>query len=41
MKFSIIKLDKDNRMLRIGLGKNEGRPFFRLDLWWAGFRVSY
>jgi hypothetical protein len=35
-----IKLDKDNRMLRIGFGKNEGRWFFRVDLWFAGFRLT-
>jgi hypothetical protein len=35
-----IKLDKDNRMLRVGFGKNEGRWFFRVDLWFAGFRLT-
>lgn len=33
-----IPLDAKNRMLRIGFGKNEGRWFFRIDLWFAGFR---
>jgi hypothetical protein len=35
-----IKLDKLNRMLRIGFGKNNGHWFFRLDLWWFGIRIS-
>ncbi|WCO82140.1 hypothetical protein vBPpSSYP_158 [Pseudomonas phage vB_PpS_SYP] len=35
-----IKLDEKNRMVRIGLGKNEGRWFFRIDLWSVGFRLS-
>lgn len=35
-----IDLDKNNRMLRIGFGKNEGRWFFRVDLWFVGFRLS-
>lgn len=33
-----IKLNEYNRMLRVGFGKNEGRWFIRLDLWWYGFR---
>ena len=35
-----ITLSPENRMLRIGFGKNEGRWFFRIDLWVVGFRVS-
>jgi len=35
-----ITLDKDNRMLRIGFGKHNGNWFFRLDLWWVGFRLK-
>jgi hypothetical protein len=35
-----IPLDKDNRMLRFGFGKNEGRWFVRIDLWFAGFRLT-
>jgi hypothetical protein len=35
-----ITLDKDNRMLRIGFGKHNGNWFFRLDLWWIGFRLK-
>lgn len=40
MKFSTIPLDKDNRMLRIGFGKNKGIYFFRVDLWCIGVRIS-
>ena len=35
-----LKLDKDNRMLRFGLGKNKGKWFTRLDLWFYGFRLA-
>ena len=35
-----IPLDKDNRMLRIGFGKNNGSWFFRIDLWVTGFRFK-
>jgi hypothetical protein len=35
-----IILDKNNRMLRIGFGKHNGNWFFRIDLWWAGFRLK-
>jgi hypothetical protein len=27
-------------MLRVGFGKNEGRWFARVDLWWKGFRIG-
>ena len=37
---TIIKLDSNNRMLRIGFGKNHGRWFARVDLWFIGIRVS-
>jgi hypothetical protein len=40
MKVARLPLDEDNRMLRAGFGKHAGRWFFRLDLWWAGFRVT-
>jgi hypothetical protein len=40
MKFEKIPLDKDNRMLRIGFGKNKGQYFFRIDLWFIGFRIK-
>ena len=35
-----INMDQDNRMLRIGFGLNAGRPFFRIDLWWIGYRIA-
>jgi hypothetical protein len=35
-----ILLDRDNRMLRIGFGKNQGHWFFRIDFWFVGFRLS-
>lgn len=35
-----IPLDKDNRMLRIGFGKNNGSWFFRVDLWFIGIRLK-
>ena len=40
MKLTKIDLGKTNRMLRIGLGKNEGNWFFRVDLWCIGYRVT-
>lgn len=35
-----ITLDKNNRMLRIGFGKHEGKWFARIDLWWVGYRLK-
>lgn len=35
-----IDLDKFNRMLRFGFGKNKGKWFVRIDLWWVGFRLT-
>ena len=35
-----IPLNKDNRMLRIGFGKNDGNWFARVDLWCVAFRIS-
>lgn len=35
-----INLDKDNRMLRIGIGKNKATWFFRIDLWAVGYRIK-
>ena len=40
MKITKINLNKENRMLRIGFGLNRGNKFFRLDLWWIGYRYS-
>jgi hypothetical protein len=35
-----IILDKDDRMLRIGFGKNKSNWFARIDLWYVGYRIS-
>lgn len=40
MNITRIPLDKDNRMLRIGFGKNNASWFFRIDLWIIGFRIK-
>ncbi len=40
MVITSIPLDKDNRMLRIGFGKNNGLWFFRIDLWFKGYRIK-
>jgi hypothetical protein len=40
MKLTKIKLNSQNRMLRIGFGLNKGNKFFRIDLWWIGYRLS-
>lgn len=37
---SLLKLDKQNRMLRIGFGKHKGAWFFRIDLWFFGVRFA-
>ena len=40
MKVTKILLDIDNRMIRIGFGKNKGLLFFRIDLWNIGYRIN-
>lgn len=40
MKLTTLELDEDNRMLRIGFGKNKGKWFSRIDLWFKGFRLT-
>lgn len=40
MKIYKILLDEDNRMLRIGFGKNNKEWFFRIDLWCVGYRFK-
>ena len=40
MKLIRISLDENNRMLRIGFGKHKKTWFFRLDLWFIGFRIN-
>jgi len=40
MKIDKIKLNHDNRMIRIGFGKHDGNWFFRIDLWYKGYRIK-
>ena len=40
MKLHAIPLDRANRMLRIGFGKNDGNWFARIDLWVVGIRLT-
>lgn len=40
MRIDKIPLDKNNRMLRIGFGKNKVIWFFRIDIWWVGYRFK-
>ena len=40
MKIDKIKLDHNNRMIRIGFGKHDGNWFFRIDLWYKGYRIK-
>lgn len=40
MTLTKIHLDKNNRMLRIGFGNNEGNWFARVDFWFIGFRIT-
>jgi len=35
-----ILMDSDNRMLRIGVGRNDGHKSFRIDLWSVGYRIN-
>ena len=35
-----IPLDRENRMIRVGFGKNQNRWFFRIDLWSVGYRIT-
>jgi hypothetical protein len=35
-----ISMDVNNRMLRIGVGLNDGHTSFRLDLWSIGYRIN-
>jgi len=39
MTIEKIKLDKANRMIRIGFGYYMYIPFFRIDLWKVGYRI--
>lgn len=38
--FEKISMDANNRMLRIGVGLNDGHKSFRLDLWSVGYRIN-
>jgi hypothetical protein len=40
IEFHKIDLDKDNRMVRLGVGRHDGKWFVRADLWFAGFRLN-
>lgn len=40
MKFSKVTMEPNNRMVRIGVGQNESRWFFRIDFWWFGIRIT-
>lgn len=40
MKITRIILDKPNRMVRAGMGKNNGAWFARVDLWFIGYRLT-
>lgn len=40
MKLTKIDMDKPNRMIRFGFGKNNGNWFMRLDLWCIGLRIT-
>lgn len=40
MTLTKISMDQDNRMLRLGIGKNNGCWFARVDLWCVGFRIT-
>ncbi len=37
---TVIDLNKDNRMLRIGFGLHDGEWFARVDLWFVGIRLK-
>lgn len=40
MKFTKVNMTKGNRMIRVGFGQNNGKLFFRLDLWAVGYRIT-
>ena len=40
MKVAKVSMPPGDRMLRIGLGQNKGRWFFRVDLWFLGYRFT-
>jgi hypothetical protein len=40
IKIDKIKLNHNNRMIRIGFGKHDGNWFFRIDFWFIGYRFK-
>lgn len=40
MKMTKIIMDANNRMIRLGFGKNKGNWFFRIDIWFVGYRIT-
>jgi hypothetical protein len=40
MGLTKIHLEKNNRMLRAGFGRNNGKWFARIDLWFIGIRMA-
>lgn len=40
LELTKIRLNRDNRMLRMGFGKHKGHWFFRVDLWSVAYRVT-
>ena len=40
MTIEKIKLEKANRMFRVGFGYYMYIPFFRIDLWYVGYRIT-
>jgi len=40
LQLTKLTMDEKNRMLRVAIGKNDGRWFFRIDLWSVGYRIT-
>lgn len=40
LEYVRIPLDRNSRMLRLGVGRHDGRWFIRVDLWAVGYRLS-
>lgn len=40
MKLTTITMEPNNRMVRLGVGKHDGKWFARIDLWFIGFRLT-
>lgn len=41
MKVAKIEMAKGDRMIRLGFGQHYGAWFFRVDLWWIGWRITH